>query len=249
MLKTNKTLYLFAVVFIIMSCLFFSGCGLYEPAKKPDIGPAGKPTDSKPNPPLTERFWSPPVELYDLEATAGVVFEGINKENWTQAESGLSNLQTLWMTAKPLIGEKKGVKEAEQALQDLTTAVAGKKVTKSYESLNKFMDSISEIAKSYKLSPLSDIIATDNAVRNVAFYVEDRNWAKAASKVKELDDTWGQVKPSMEKTGILGEITTAHSTVKQLKDAVNAENKGAVEDQIANMNESMSRIREFYRGK
>ena len=248
MLITNKKMYSLAAV-LMVSCFLFSACSLYEPAKKPDIGPAGKPTDSKPNPPFTERFLSPPAELYDLEATAGVVFEGINKENWTQSESGLSNLQTLWLTAKPLVGEKKGVKEAEQALQDLTIAVAGKEVTKSYESLNKFMGSISEIAKSYKLSPLSDIIAIDNTIRNVAFYVEDRNWSKAAAKAKELDDTWGQVKPSKEKTGILGETTAAHATVKQLKDAVNAENKGAVEDNIANMNESMGRIREFYRGK
>lgn len=245
----NKKQYMYAAVLIIILSIVFCGCGLYRPEKKPDIGPAGKPVDSKPNPPFAERFEPPPAELYDLEATAGVVFEGINKEDWNQAESGLSNLQALWATAKALTGDKKGVQKAETALQDLTVAIAEKKITKSYEALNQFTGSISEIAKSYKLSPLSDIIATDNTIRNVAFYVEGRNWSKAASKVKELDDTWGQVKPSMEQAGILSEITTTHAAVQQLKDAVNAENKGAVEDHIAALNESMGRIREFYRGK
>ncbi|MPN42379.1 hypothetical protein SDC9_189936 [bioreactor metagenome] len=177
------------------------------------------------------------------------MFEGINKEKWDQAEAGFNNLQTIWVSAKPLVGDKKGVKEADKALQELSTAIAGKKITSSYENLNKFMGSIGDIAKSYKLSPLSSIIGVSNAVRNVNFYVEDKDWPKAASKVKELEGVWGNAKPTMEQVGILAEVTRTHSLVKQMKDAVNAENRGAIEEHTANLNESLGYIRNFFRGK
>ncbi len=239
------------ITLIILS-LFLTGCGLspgLQPAPKPEVGPAGKPVEAKPNPPFIERFFSAPVELYDLEATAGVVFEGINKGNWSQAQAGLANLQTLWQQAKTTVGDKKGVKEADEAIGKLTGSINSEKVTESYESLIKFMGSISDIGKSYKLSPIADIIAVSNGIRNVSFYVEDKDWKKAASKVKELQGTWEKVKPSLEQVGVLGDVTKTHSIVNQMKDAVNAENKGAFLEHQANINESMGRIREFFRGK
>lgn len=237
-----------SVIILSLLTVLMCGCGLMSPAKKPDIGPAGKPVESKPNAPLAERFVAPPASLYDLEAIAGNIFEGVNKENWQQAEAGFSNLQIVWTNTKPQIGERKGVKEADKALQDLSTSIAGKKVTASYENLNKFMGSIGDIAKSNKLSPLSDLIAVGNGVRNVSFYVEDKNWSKAASKVKELEGTWGRAKPSLEQVGILADVTRTHSLITQMKDAVNAENKGAVDEHTANLNESMGYIRNFYYG-
>lgn len=234
---------------LLFSLLALTGCGLMGPAPKPEVGPAGKPTEAKPNPPVVERFSAAPDRLYDLEAIAGSLFEGINKENWPQAESGLYNLQAAWQEAKQQVGDKKGVKEGDEAIGKLGDSIAGKKITASYENLNKFMGSVGDIGKSYKLSPLADIVAVANGVRSVSFYVEDNNWSKAASKVKGLEDTWNQAKPSMEQFGILGAVTTTHSHVKQLKDAVNAENKGAVSEQVANLNESLGRIRDYYKGK
>lgn len=223
--------------------------GMFTPAQKPEVGPTGKPVESKPNPPIMERFEAAPKELYDLEATAGVLFEGINKEKWEQAQKGLTNLQTIWEQTKPILGEKKGVKEANEAMEKLVRSIAGKEIKNSYENLIAFMAAISDVGKSFKLSPIADIIAVGNTARNVAFYVEDKNWSKSASKVKEMEGTWQQVKPSMEKVGILGELTKAHATVKQLKDAVNAENKGSAEEHLANLNESMGNIRLFYYGQ
>ncbi|MBP2634221.1 MAG: hypothetical protein H6Q72_128 [Firmicutes bacterium] len=244
------------VKFVVLLLLFLqvglTGCGslLSGPAPKPEIGPSGKPAESKPNPAaFLERFISAPAELYDLEASAGVVFEGINKGDWAQAQAGLVTLQTLWQETKAAAGEKKGVKEADAAIEKLTAAIESKKVTDSYESLIKFMASISDIGKSYKLSPVADIIAVSNGIRNVSFYIEDKDWTKAAAKAKELQGTWEKVKPSMEQVGILGEITKTHAVVNQIKDAINAENKGAFLEQEANINESMGKIREFFRGK
>lgn len=234
---------------LVLTALTVAACGLMSPAKKPEVGPAGKPTEAKPNPPFFERFASAPGQLYDLEAIAGSLFAAVNKEDWPQAESGFYALQGAWEQTKPLVGKKKGVKEADEALANLNTNILNKKVTASYENLNKFMGAVGDIGKSYKLSPLSDIVAVGNAVRSVSFYVEDNNWSKAAARVKGLEDTWGHVKPSVEQVGILAAVTTAHSQIKQLKDAVNAENKGAVVEQVTNLNESLGKIREFYRGK
>jgi len=217
--------------------------------RKPEVGPAGTPVETKPNPPLTQRFMSPPGELSDIEATAGVIFEGIIKNNWLQAETGLNTLSELWPRTKTLIGDKKGVKGANEALESLIIGISNKKSTDSYESLTKFMGSLSDIGKSYKLSPLSDIIAVGNAIRTVNFYVEANDWHKATAKMKELDNTWGQAKPNMESVGILSKITTTHSIIKQMKDAVEAEDKGSIKEHLANINESMGYIREYYRGK
>ena len=237
------------LVSVISLTLLVSGCNMFTPLKKPEIGPAGSPVETKPNPPISQRFESPPKELYDLEATAGVIFQGINKKDWVQAERGIATLQTLWPQIKDLAGNKKGLKDADEALTTLETDINKQSSLASYESLIKFMASVSDVGKSYKLSPLSDIVAIGNTIRNVSFYVQEKNWDKAKAKMKELEGAWGQAKPSMEKVGILGEITKTHSAVKQLKDAVEAENKGAAEEQIANINESMGIIREYYHGK
>lgn len=149
---------------------------------------------------------------------------------------------------KPLIGEKKGIKEADEALLTTLTSITNKNSIASQENLNKFMGSISEIGKSYKRSPLSDIIAIGNALRAVNFYTEDKNWVKASTKIKDLEGTWKQFKPSLEKAGILGEITKTHSEMNQLQDAILAENEGSVNEQLDKLNESLGKIREFYRG-
>lgn len=238
------------ITLMTTGCVNLFGVGnSFNSPQKSEVGPTGKPVESKPNPPILERFLSPPIQLYDLEATAGVLFEGINNEKWDQAHQGLTNLQTIWEQSKPLLGEKKGVKEANVAMEKLTKSVVAKEVTASYENLTSFMSAISDIGKSFKLSPIADIIAVGNSARNVAFYVEDKNWSKSAVKVKEMEGVWQQVKPSMEQVGILSELTKTHTSVKQLKDAVNAENKGAVEEHLANLNESMGLIRIFYYGR
>lgn len=226
-----------------------SGCSMFQPLKKPDIGPAGAPATEKSNPPLTERFMSPPGELYDLETTAGVIFEGIIKNDWLQATAGLKTLQQLWPQIRPLVGDKKGVTAASAALEELVLPISEKNPMDSYESLTKFMASISDIGKSYKLSPLSDIIGVNNAIRRVAFYVTFNDWHKATAKMKELDNTWGHAKPGMESVGVFGKLTTTHSIIKQMKDAVEAENKNSVQEHIANINESMAYIRDYYRSK
>ena len=233
---------------ILAGCASLPNMSMLTPVKKPDVGPTGAPVDAKPNPPFWHRFLSPPTQLYDLEAIAGSLFKGVNKERWEQAQSGLTNLQNVWDQTKPLLGDMKGVDAADSAMTKLSASVAAREVTASYENLIAFMAAISDIGKSFKLSPLSDIVAVGNTARNVAFYTEDKNWLKTASKVKELEGTWKQVRPSMEQIGIFGELTQAHSLVKELKDAVNAENKSAIEEKLANLNESMGRIRQFYYG-
>ncbi len=234
---------------IIISTILCSGCSMFQTLKKPDMGPAGTAVVEKSNPPLAERFLSPPGELYDLETTAGVIFEGIIKNDWLQASAGLKTLQQLWPQTKALIGDKKGVTAANTALEELVLPITEKNPMDSYEILTAFMASISDIGKSYKLSPLSDIINVNNGIRRVAFYTTFNDWHKAVTKMKELENIWGQAKPSMESIGILGKTTTTHSIIKQMKDAVDAENKPSVTAGIGNINESMAYIRDYYRGK
>lgn len=241
--------YRFAVLVIstALSLLVFLGCSLHT--KSPDVGPAGKPAEAKGNPPFFNRLRAAPTQLYDLEAIAGSTFEGINKENWEQAEAGLFQLQSVWQETKQQVGDMKGVGEGDKALAKLSETITARQITSSYESLNQFMGAISDLGKNYKLSPVSDIIAVGSTIRNVAFYLEGKNWLKASAKAKEMSDSWNRVKPAMEQFGIMGEVTKTHSYINQLRDAVAAENKGAATDRIEDLNKSMGRIREYYRGK
>lgn len=241
-----KAKYICLISVLILATI---GCSMMEPAKKPEPGPVGTTNVTNTNPPLLQRFESPPSELYDIETIAGTVFEGIIKENWPTAEAGYNNLAVLWQQTKALTGDKKGVKEADESLASLANSIKNRQSVSSYEDLNKFAASISDIGKSYKLSPLSDIIVIDNTIRNVSFYVEQKDWKKSTVKAKELNDTWNSLKPSLEQMGILSEVTKAHSLINQIKGSVNAEDKGAYLEQSNKLNESMGHIRDFFRGK
>jgi hypothetical protein len=233
---------LLLTIFSILSI----GCGLN--ANETDSGPTGKLTKTKSSKPIIELLSPAPAKLYYLEAIAGSTFEGINKENWPHAEEGLANLSAAWQEAKQSINDEKGVKSVDESLDKLSSSITEKQITASYENLNKLMANIGDIAKLYKLSPLSDIIAVDNAVRSTSFYIEEKNWLKASVKVKALETTWNQIKPGLEKFGIIGEITKAHSYVNQIKDAVNGENKDNADDKINDINASLGTIREYYCG-
>jgi len=237
------------IVITITICFTLTGCGMFTPAPKPDIGPAGKPVESKPNPPIMERFLAPPPEMYDLEALAGAIFEGIKKEDWLEADGNFTQMRSSWLQIKSSAGDKKGIKEGDKAIEKLAASITARKRKESYEHLNELMGSVSDVGKSYKLSPIADIIGLGSSIRNVSFYVEDKEWTKAASKMKELEGTWQHVKPALEQVGILGESTKTHSRINQLKGAVIAESKGPAEEHIAYLNESVAIIRQYYRGK
>jgi len=104
---------------IVITAILISGCaafqgltGMFTPAPKPEVGPTGKPVESKPNPPLMERFLSPPTQLYDLEATAGVIFEGFNTEKWDQAQKRINKSANDMAASETIIGRKKGSKRS-----------------------------------------------------------------------------------------------------------------------------------------
>ncbi|MDU4962121.1 MAG: hypothetical protein E6X17_15805 [Sporomusaceae bacterium] len=232
----------------LITAVSLVGCSFMAPAKKPEAGPAGKP-DFKTNPPLVQRFQPPPGQLYDLEATAGSLFGGLLEESWEQAGASLQQLQTIWQAILPQLGDRKNAGKAAESMEKLTAAVEGRQPAAAYQALNEFMGSVGDIGQNFKLSPLSDIIGIGNKLRNVSFYVAKQDWEKANGKAKELTDSWGQMKPSVESVGILGDVTRTHSYIRQLQDAVSAENPGAAEAHIQSLNDSIGSIRDYYRGK
>jgi hypothetical protein len=234
---------------LIFITLLTTGCGIFQAQKKPELGPTGSGEEAKANPPFWERFDKPPSQLYDLEELSGTLFESISHRNWDGALEQTTALRKTWEESKSQIGDKKGVKEADEALQKVSAAISNNNTLDSYETLNQFLAAVSDIGKSYKLSALSDILLIGNSVRNVGYYVAEKDWTKANTKVNELEGTWLQVKPSMEQLGILSEVTKAHGTIKSLKDSVTSENQGAAENQLKLLNESLGNIRDFYKNK
>jgi hypothetical protein len=222
---------------------------MFQVQKKPEIGPTGSGEAAKTNPPFFERFDKPPSQLSALEELSGTLFESIINNDWEQAGIQMTSLRNVWEESKPQVGDKKGLKEADEAIQKVSDAVNKQAPFDSYEMLNQFLAAVSDIAKSYKLSPLSDILLIGNAARNVGYYVATKDWTTATKKITELEGTWLQVKPSMEQFGILSEVTKAHGTIKSLKDAIAGENQGSAENQLKLLNESLGNIREFYKNK
>ncbi len=227
--------------FAIIIPFFSAGCSLIEPINDFQQDPVGMIEGSSPD----TASWTAdaPAKLYDIEGLAGGVFEGILSRNWPMASENLSQLLTAWTEAKSSLQDSQNDLETENILNHLITAIRSHNADESQQDLNNFMYKISDISKNYKLSPLSDIIAINNAGRNLRYAVENKNWATAASKAKELQNTWGRAKSNLEQFGILGEITHTHSSIEQMKNSVDAENSVTFLEKFKSFNESMTKIR------
>lgn len=231
----------FLLFFAILIPIFSTGCALFEPISDFNQGPAGSIEESSPD----TASWTAdaPNKLYDIEGLAGGVFEGILSRNWPMVNDNLTQLLTAWTEAKSSIPDSANTSETEKILGYLVAAIQARNADQSQHDLNDFMYKISDISKNYKLSPLSDIIAVNNAGRDLRYAVENKNWAVAAAKIKELQNTWGRAKSNLEQFGILGEITHTHSSIEQMKDSVDAENRTSFLERFKSFNESMAKIR------
>lgn len=227
--------------FTIIIPFFSAGCSLIEPINDFQQGPVGMIEESSPD----TASWTAdaPAKLYDIEGLAGGIFEGILSRNWLMANENLSKLLTAWTEAKSTLQDSQNNIETETILNHLITAIQSHNADASQQDLNDFMYKISDISKNYKLSPLSDIIAINNAGRDLRYAVENKNWVTAATKIKELQNTWGRAKSNLEQFGILGEITHTHSSIEQMKNSVDAENKTTFLEKFNSFNESMAKIR------
>ena len=228
--------------FTIIVPFLSAGCSFIEPISEWNQGPVGTIEETSPD----TASWTAdaPNKLYDIEGLAGGVFEGILTNDWQNVNAKLSLLLTAWSEAKSSIGNSDTTSETEKILGYLIAAIQARNADQSQHDLNDFMYHISDISKRYKLSPLSDIIAINNAGRDLRYAVENKNWATAAAKIKELQNTWGRAKSNLEQFGILGEITHTHSSIEQMKDSVDAENKATFIERFQSFNESMAKIRE-----
>lgn len=237
MKKFMVSLLLFALIIPFLS----TGCSLIEPINDFNQGPVGMIEESSPD----TASWTAdaPTKLYDIEGLAGGIFEGILSRNWPMANENLSKLLTAWSEAKSFLQDSQKNLETENILKHLITAIQSRNADESQQDLNNFMYKISDISKNYKLSPLSDIIAINNAGRDLRYAVENKNWVTAATKIKELQNTWGRAKSNLEQFGILGEITHTHSSIEQMKNSVEAENQMTFLEKFKSFNESMAKIR------
>lgn len=221
--------------------LSLAGCSAIEPIN--DLSNIVE--ENAPNTAPDTAAWTAnaPTRLYDIEGLAGNIFEGILSRNWNDATANLSQLITAWTDVKSVIENPTAILQSEEVLSLLISAVQARNPDLSQTELNDFMYKISDISKGYKLSPLSDIIAINNAGRDLRYAVENKNWVTAAAKAKELQNTWGRAKSNLEQFGILGDITETHSSIEQMKNSVEEENRTTFLERFQKFNEGMSHIR------
>lgn len=221
--------------------LSLAGCSAIEPIN--DLSNIVE--ENAPNTAPDTAAWTAnaPTKLYDIEGLAGNIFEGILSRNWNDATANLSQLITAWTDVKSVIENPTAILQSEEVLSLLISAVQARNPDLSQTELNDFMYKISDISKGYKLSPLSDIIAINNAGRDLRYAVENKNWVTAAAKAKELQNTWGRAKSNLEQFGILGDITETHSSIEQMKNSVEEENRTTFLERFQKFNEGMSHIR------
>ncbi len=221
--------------------LSLAGCSAIEPIN--DLSNIVE--ENTPNTAPDTAAWTAnaPTKLYDIEGLAGNIFEGILSRNWNDATANLSQLITAWTDVKSVIENPTAILQSEEVLSLLISAVQARNPDLSQTELNDFMYKISDISKGYKISPLSDIIAINNAGRDLRYAVENKNWITAAAKAKELQNTWGRAKSNLEQFGILGDITETHSSIEQMKNSVEEENRTTFLERFQKFNEGMSHIR------
>ncbi len=221
--------------------LSLTGCSAIEPIN--DLSNVVE--ENVPNTAPDTAAWTAnaPTKLYDIESLAGNIFEGILSRNWNDATANLSQLITAWTDVKSVIENPTAILQSEEVLSLLISAVQARNPDLSQTELNDFMYKISDISKGYKLSPLSDIIAINNAGRDLRYAVENKNWITAAAKAKELQNTWSRAKSNLEQFGILGDITETHSSIEQMKNSVEEENRTTFLERFQKFNEGMSHIR------
>jgi hypothetical protein len=228
-------------------CLLISGCSWFNKQAKPD--PLAQPEGSDQELSYLEKVKRPPLVFFDLEGQIETLFKPLNKMDFSAAQEEYQKTKTLWEKSKTEAGNIKGVKETDAAFNGLGSAIAAQKGPESLASLNKFTNSLNQLLMNYKLSPLSDIVTLATISRNISWQLEDQDFKKSQVRAEELKKTWESSKVNLEQPGIFGEITKAHDSVGKIKGAVTAENKMAADDQIKKFNESMTKIRNFYREK
>ena len=233
-----------ALVLYLLICLP-AGCSRLGTFTQPV--PQSKPESGQQELTYAEKVRRPPLVYFDLASELDALFKPLNKMDLPQAQAEYQKILTLWETAKTETGDIKGVKETDEALKSLGTAIAAGKSQESMAGLNKFANNLQELLTNYKLSPLSDIVNLATISRNVSWELEDHDFKKAFVRTEELKKTWEQSKTNLEQAGILSEVTKAHESIEKIKGSVTAENKMAADAQLKKFNESLSKIQNFYR--
>lgn len=234
-----KWLIYIVIIYTILSLM--SGCSWFTKQAKPD--------DNGKDLTYMEKVKRPPLIFFDLAGQIEDLFKPLNKMDFIQAQAEYQKVLTTWEKAKVEAGNIKGVQETDEAIKTLGSAIMAGKSSESLGALNKFTNSLQELLTNYKLSPLSDIVNLATISRNISWELTDQDFKKALVRAEELKKTWEQSKVNLEQAGILGEVTKAHDAVGKIKGSVTAENKMAGDAQIKKFNESLGKIREFYKQK
>lgn len=235
-----------AVGLMLIWILLFSGCSWFNPQAKLEQQTA---SDEGQELTYMEKVKHPPTVYFDLEAQIEDLFNSLNKLDFAKARAEYQKVQISWETAKAETGNIKGIKEADEALIALGSMLSSEKANESMTSLNKFTGRLGQLLMNYKLSPLADIVNLATISRNITWELEDRDFEKSLVRTEELKNTWEATKVNLEQPGILGEVTKAHDGVGKIRSAVSAENKMLAEDQLKKFNESLTKIRNFYKEK
>jgi hypothetical protein len=229
-----------AIIYTLLSLI--SGCSWFNKQAKP-------PDNTKQDLTYIEKVRRPPLIFFDLESQIEDLFKPLNKMDFARAQEEYQKIRATWEIGKAEAGSIKGVDEADEAIKLLGSAIMAGKATESMSALNKFTNSLQDILTNYKLSPLSDIVNLATISRNISWELTDQDFKKALVRAEELKKTWEQSKVNLEQAGILSEVTKAHDAIGKIKGSVTAENKMASDAQIKKFDESMGKIRDFYKQK
>lgn len=239
MIRLKGRLYILTICILLS---FLSGCSWFG-------GTQAKPDDSAQDLTYLQKIKRPPLAFFDLAGQMEDLFKPLNKMDFDKAQEEYQKVQVTWEKAKDEAGNIKGIKETDEAFKALGAAITAGKTSESMASMNKFANSLNELLTNYKLSPLSDIVNLATISRNVSWELEDKDFKKSLVRAEELEKTWEQSKVNLEQAGILSEVTKAHDAVSKIKGSVTAENKMSTEGQIKKFNESLGKIRDFYKQK
>lgn len=228
-------------IVLLLCCFYCSGCQDAAVKRTEKMGPTGEQQERHQN-----DWGKPPAGLYVLEQSAGALFANFLSRDWLQAEKQSINMADIWTQSKNKLTENAATEKTDAAFAALQQAINDQSPQQAVSALEQFMGLVANTAKPYVMSPLADIITVANRMRSIRFAIAQNDWKKAGVKVGELEKTWNQVKPSLEKPGVLAEVTKAHSAVQQWKDSIAAEDPAASKAAEQRLNSALANIRDFY---
>lgn len=208
----------------LLLALLIGGCGGSTGGNNgnnnppPDLAPAGKP--------------AAPTTLRSVESNAEGISDAAKVADWTKAQGILTEAQSTWAMLKDPVKAAGGTAASLQVIDDLfgklTTDVAQRSQRAAETDANGISLAIPDLFDLFTYAVPSDVLRGDGVFRQLQIEGEYSDWAKAATDMDAVQQTWTKFRPATVTTapnrgdipGSATVVTDLDNTIKNCRAAL-----------------------------